>query len=88
MEDNPSLSERVRERYRRLYSGSFYDRFILGRWCASEGVVYPMFDPKQHTYSGEIMCERYVISCDYGTVNPSSFGLWGLSGGIWYRTKE
>ncbi|MBQ3916081.1 MAG: PBSX family phage terminase large subunit [Ruminococcus sp.] len=88
MEDNPSLSERVRERYRRLYSGSFYDRFILGRWCASEGVVYPMFDPKQHIYSGEIMCERYVISCDYGTVNPSSFGLWGLSGGIWYRTKE
>ena len=33
-------------------------------------------------------CERYVISCDYGTVNPSSFGLWGLHRGIWYRIKE
>ena len=39
MEDNPSLSERVKSRYKRLYSGSFYDRFVLGKWTASEGVV-------------------------------------------------
>ena len=28
------------------------------------------------------------MSCDYGTVNPSSFGLWGLSGGVWHRIRE
>jgi PBSX family phage terminase large subunit len=88
MDDNPSLSKAVKERYKRLYSGAFYDRFVLGKWTASEGVVYPMFSPEDHVYSGEKECSRFVISCDYGTVNPSSFGLWGLSGGVWHRIKE
>ena len=87
MDDNPSLSERVKSRYERLYSGAFYDRFVLGKWAASEGVVYPMFSPEKHVFSGEKQCERFVISCDYGTVNPSSFGLWGLYKGVWYRLK-
>ena len=30
MEDNPSLSQRIRQRYRTSYSGAFYRRFILG----------------------------------------------------------
>ncbi len=88
MDDNPSLSESLKERYKRLYSGTFYERFVLGKWTASQGVVYPMFSEKKHVYSGDMQCEKYVISCDYGTVNPSSFGLWGLSDGVWYRLKE
>ncbi len=88
MDDNPSLSEKLKNRYRRLYSGTFYERFVLGKWTASEGVVYPMFSRENHVFSGEVECERFVISCDYGTVNPSSFGLWGLSDNIWYRIKE
>lgn len=88
MDDNPSLSEKLKNRYKRLYSGSFYDRFVLGKWTASEGVVYPMFSRERHTYSGDVSCERYVISCDYGTVNPSSFGLWGFSEGKWLRIRE
>ena len=89
MDDNPSLSERMKERYKKLYSGAFYERFVLGKWSASEGAVYPMFDPAVHVYSGsEPVCERYIISCDYGTVNPSSFGLWGLCNGVWHRLKE
>lgn len=88
MDDNPSLSESMKERYKRLYSGAFYDRFVLGRWTASEGVVYPMFSMNEHVFSGEVQCESFVISCDYGTVNPSSFGLWGLHGGVWHRIKE
>lgn len=35
MDDNPSLSEKLKSRYKRLYSGSFYDRFVLGKWTAS-----------------------------------------------------
>ena len=30
----------------------------------------------------------FVISCDYGTVNPTSFGLWGKQGSAWYRLEE
>lgn len=88
MDDNPSLSLKLKNRYKRLYSGTFYERFVLGRWTASEGIVYPMFSQEKHVYSGDVQCERFVISCDYGTVNPSSFGLWGLCDNVWYRLDE
>lgn len=89
MDDNPSLSEEVRERYKRLYSGTFYDRFVLGKWVAAEGLVYPIFSEKKHIARRLPECfEKYVVSCDYGTVNPSSFGLWGRSDGTWYRIAE
>ena len=84
MADNPSLSKRVRQRYERMYSGAFYDRFVLGKWTAADGLVYPMFTPEPHV----VPCDRYWISCDYGTVNPSSFGLWGHCDGTWYRLEE
>ncbi len=88
MDDNPSLSEKMKNRYKRLYSGAFYDRFVLGKWTASEGAVYPMFSEKRHVFSGDVSCERYIVSCDYGTVNPTSMGLWGLNNGVWHRLRE
>ncbi len=88
MSDNPSLSQRVLKRYRSLYTGAFYDRFVLGKWCAVSGVVYPMFEESKHIVSELPECTRYAVSCDYGTVNPSSFGLWGYSEGVWYRLRE
>ena len=33
-------------------------------------------------------CDRFFVSCDYGTVNPASFGLWGHYGDRWYRIRE
>lgn len=89
MDDNPSLSEEVRQRYKRLYSGTFYDRFVLGKWVAAEGLVYPLFSAEKHI-AKEMpdSFEKYVVSCDYGTVNPSSFGLWGRNNGVWYRIAE
>lgn len=89
LDDNPSLSPQMKERYRRLYSGAFYERFILGRWVNADGLVYPMFSEKDHVANKlPTKFEKYIVSCDYGTVNPSSFGLWGLSGGVWYRLRE
>lgn len=88
MDDNPSLSKKVRERYERLYSGAFYERFVLGKWSSASGIIYPMFSEKVHVVSDIPDCSRFVISCDYGTVNPSSFGLWGLHNGKWFRIKE
>jgi PBSX family phage terminase large subunit len=89
LDDNPALSERVKERYRRLYSGSFYERFILGKWTSASGLVYPMFSQENHVVKSlPESFERYIVSCDYGTVNPSSFGLWGQNGDVWYRIGE
>lgn len=87
MEDNPSLTEKIRERYRRLYTGVFYRRFILGQWAQAEGRVYDFFSDDMVGKPPD-SCEKWYISCDYGTVNPTSMGLWGFSGGVWYRVKE
>ncbi len=88
MKDNPSLTPAIIRRYERLYSGAFYERFVLGRWVAAQGCVYPMFSQEKHVVHPPSRFEKYCISCDYGTVNPSSFGLWGESGGVWYRIRE
>ncbi len=88
MEDNPSLSPEVLRRYRRSFSGVFYRRFILGEWVAAEGRVYDFFDTSWVKPKPDGAMERWCISCDYGTVNPASFGLWGLQRGIWYRVEE
>ena len=47
-----------------------------------------MFTPERHVVPSAPPCDRYWISCDYGTVNPSSFGLWGHCDGTWYRLEE
>lgn len=87
MDDNPSLSYEIKCRYKSLYSGAFYERFVEGKWVAADGLVYPMFSPEKHIRSAENF-DKYYLSCDYGTVNPFSLGLWGRSEGKWYRIKE
>ncbi len=89
MEDNPSLTEKIRRRYQRLYTGIFYRRFILGEWAAAEGRIYDFFDRERDAVpapEGRMECWR--VSVDYGTANPTSMGLWGRRNGIWYRVKE
>lgn len=89
MEDNPSLSKNIIKRYSSLYSGAFYKRFVLGEWVVASGLIYTMFEPCKHIVDNvNFNFEKYYISCDYGTVNPTSMGLWGLYNNKWYRIKE
>lgn len=89
MDDNPSLCPTVKERYRTLYSGAFYERFVLGKWVAVEGIVYSVFQPQTHIVEQlPYSFSEYYISCDYGTVNPTSMGLWGKCADVWYRIRE
>ncbi len=89
MKDNPSLSPKVIRRYENLYSGAFYERFVLGKWVAVDGLVYPEAANGKFTADAPTKTfEKYYISCDYGTVNPTSFGLWGLFEGRWFRFSE
>lgn len=88
MEDNPSLSVRMRRRYENLYSGNFYERFVLGKWVQPQGLVYPMFSKARHVLDCCPECRRFLVSCDYGTVNPCSMGLWGEADGVWCRLDE
>ena len=88
MEDNPALSPQVRERYERMFQGAFYRRYVLGEWTAAEGLVYDFFRAEDMPQTPEGPFSRWRISCDYGTRNPASFGLWGELGGVWYRVRE
>ena len=88
MEDNPSLSEKIKLRYKSLYSGVFYERFIEGKWVVADGLVYPMFDHNRHIRKCNDNISEYYLSCDYGTVNPFSLGLWGKGSDGWYRLDE
>ena len=92
MDDNFSLADDIRQRYERMYSGVFYERYILGMWVLAEGLIYPMFQKKVHVIP-DIVPDRnkgeFYISCDYGTKNPTSAGLWYLSyDGYATRIKE
>ena len=84
LEDNPSLSEETINRYKNMFSGIFYRRFILGEWAFSDGVIYDCFSKEKNTYTNEnrenILPLRILendidggypwYSSDYGTYNP------------------
>ncbi len=76
LDDNPGLSEEIRQRYRRMFSGVFYQRYILGQWVLAQGLVYPMFDEKLHVVDNVPERGTWFISIDYGTVNPTAMELW------------
>jgi len=88
MTDNPALSKKTIRRYERAFHGAFYRRFVLGEWTAAEGLVYDFFDESYVQAAPLGGFSDWVISCDYGTVNPTSMGLWGRLGERWYRVSE
>lgn len=74
MEDNPGLSPKVKQRYGRMYSGVFFQRYILGQWVACQGLIYDF--KKEYVVPPPTEPGSYYISIDYGTMNPCSMGLW------------
>ena len=82
MDDNPSLSPRIRQRYENMYTGIFYDRYIKGLWVSAEGVIYAdMFDPDRNIISEEEVNKLEFdpgcwVSCDYGIQNATVYLKW------------
>ncbi len=89
MNDNLSLDEDIKKRYRSMYVGVFFKRFIEGIWCVADGLVYSMFDEDKHVIHGECpYSPMHHVSIDYGTVNPFSAGMWGFDGKRAIRERE
>ena len=96
MDDNLSLSEKMKARYRNMYTGVFYKRYILGLWSMAEGIIYDMFDPERHVRSIKVFRDQLIdkaavryVSIDYGTQNPTCFLLWNKGiDGKWYCIRE
>ena len=90
MDDNLSLSEKIKTRYRSMYTGVFYKRYILGLWCVAEGIIYDMFDAVKHVAEDcTKLLNNYYVSCDYGTQNATVFLLWAKQNdGTWAVIRE
>lgn len=102
MDDNLSLSEAIKARYRSMYSGVFFKRYIEGLWAMAEGIIYDMFDPDRNVVDAEAIAAEYrkksgrefligdkYVSCDYGTQNPTAFLLWSKGAdNKWYCRRE
>ena len=89
MDDNLSLSEEIKARYRSMYAGVFFLRYIKGLWKVAEGLVYTMCTDRNY-YTDE---ERPAglksigsrsIAVDYGTTNPCVFlDIWDDGQVLW-----
>lgn len=92
LEDNPSLSEKIVERYKSMHPGVFYQRYILGEWVVAEGLVYNFTEENivddDDIPDGFLDTCRWDISIDYGTLNPFSAGLWATKGDLSIRIDE
>lgn len=87
MPDNPTLSPEIAERYGRMYTGVFHDRYIKGLWTLAEGLVYPDYqDALEPRYTGD--AARWAVSCDYGTQNAFAALLWAYDGATWHVVDE
>jgi hypothetical protein len=69
------------------YKGQMYDRYVLGKWAAYEGLVHPEFDALKHTLSRQNIMD-YLGECrerhvhvralegyDFGNTAPSVYML-------------
>jgi hypothetical protein len=51
IEDNLTMSKTIIARYKRMYTGVFYSRFILGLWCQADGIIYESHQIPEKAYS-------------------------------------
>lgn len=94
MDDNLSLSEKVKQRYRSTYVGVFFKRYVLGLWVMAEGAIYDMWSEEENEITADQVPQGYkytmdhYISIDYGTTNPTDYlDIWDDGDTIWI-TKE
>lgn len=93
MEDNLSLSEKIMARYRSMYAGVFFQRYILGLWRAAEGLIYTMCTEENYYSDAErpialkSIAQKY-ITVDYGTTNPCVFlEVWDDGETVWVERE-
>ena len=88
MDDNLSLSQEVKDRFRRMFTGVFFKRFILGLWVASDGLIYQQFadNPEQFMVDDKWLLDHPIImgtiGVDFGgNTSAHSFKFTGFTQG-------
>lgn len=78
MEDNPILTEEYKERMRKMYTGMWYKRYILGEWAVAHGLIYDSFDNDNLYLHPQEPPNYYIVGIDYGTSNATAALLCGI----------
>lgn len=93
MRDNPIMTPEAIQDAESMFSGVFYDRYILGRWVAAEGRVYPDFDPDtcyikpEDVPVGDIC--KWFVGVDFGWEHYGAMVLLGRTeDGRCYLVRE
>jgi len=93
--DNPVLDKVYIENIKRLYTGVFYERYIMGRWTLAEGIIYDRFNRSSHCKSIDWYNQRkdriveYCLGIDWGYENAMAIELYAFDGdGIGYCIGE
>lgn len=68
IDDNPFLSETFRAELKKEYAGTvYYERFILGKWVAAQGIIFQQFAADPRSYD--------IPSVDPGSLALVNIGL-------------
>lgn len=72
LNDNPVLSDEVKERYKKLFTGVFYERNILGKWVKAEGLIYLEYYVVDD-FNPEDLIVRSDVGVDYGIAGITAY---------------
>lgn len=87
MEDNPTLTEEYKNRMKKMYTGMWYKRYILGEWAVAHGLIYDSFDNDnlyEHPFDNP---NYYVVGIDYGTSNATAAVLVAVTPTRWPQIR-
>jgi PBSX family phage terminase large subunit len=88
LDDNPSLSKKIKDKYKRMFKGVFFQRYILGQWVVAEGVVYvDYYQPDVHIVKRSVIEQMikdkafkdYGAGTDWGFTHPMTGLLYGIT---------
>ena len=83
MDDNPILEESYKERMKKMYTGMWYKRYILGEWAVAHGLIYDSFDHENLYEHPQDNPNFYIVGIDYGTSNATAAVLCGIRPNRW-----
>lgn len=91
MDDNLTLSQKIKDRYKRMFTGVFFKRFILGLWVAADGLIYQLFADQAYDFIiDDEWLEKHpithgTIGVDFGgTKSAHAFTFTGFTKGYKY----
>lgn len=93
MDDNLSLDDKIKDRYKNMYFGVFYKRFIQGLWTSGEGAVYSQFDRDTHVIDYDQIphhrITKYICGVDWGYKHKGVIVVFGIDEKErWYLIEE